>query len=120
MVAENIFESGEAWPALSDYVQSSIFQIEDVFNLTTGLSILKEIFAILFGAFKNRLDELNKTFCLYLNSQNSEVMSHTFSCCTELLLNLSKKEVKQFDNLLIEMLKAISFFLQNNQETNVN
>ena len=122
-IYEGLYENEEKWDEFLKYV-INIFNLDlndnniDIIQL--GLFILSDIFSFAYDELKEGIPLFLNKFKIYFASNSLSLKSNTVDCVTELLSSVSsKKEMKQFKEIIFNILETTKSCLEQKDEENI-
>ena len=122
-VYEGLVENQEKWDEFLKYL-INIFNldlVEDNFQkIEFGLYILSNIFSFAYEELKEGIPVFLSKFKNYFSSNNLSLKVNTVDCVTELLCSVSTaKEMKQFKQIIFNILETTKICLDQKDEDNI-
>ena len=122
-IYEGLYENEEKWDEFLKYV-INIFNLDlnenniDIIQL--GLFILSDIFSFAYDELKEGIPLFLNKFKIYFESNSLSLKANTVDCVTELLSSVSsKKEMKQFKEIIFNILETTKSCLEQKDEENI-
>ena len=122
-IYEGLYENEEKWDEFLKYV-INIFNLDlnenniDIIQL--GLFILSDIFSFAYDELKEGIPLFLNKFKIYFASNSLSLKANTVDCVTELLSSVSsKKEMKQFKEIIFNILETTKSCLEQKDEENI-
>ena len=120
-IYEGLYENEEKWEEFLKYV-INIFNLDltenNFDNIELGLFILSDIFSFAYDELGIPMF-LNK-FKIYFSSNSLTLKANTVDCVSELLSSVSsKKEMKQFKDIIFSVLETTKLCLEQKDEDNI-
>ena len=122
-IYEGLYENEEKWDEFLKYV-INIFNLDlnenniDIIQL--GLFILSDIFSFAYDELKEGIPLFLNKFKIYFASNSLSLKANTVDCVTELLSSVSsKKEMKQFKEIIFNILETTKLCLEQKDEENI-
>ena len=122
-IYEGLYENEEKWDEFLKYV-INIFKLDltesniDIINL--GLFILAEIFSFAYDELMEGIPLFINKFKTFFTSNSLTLRANTVDCVTELISSVSsKKEMKQFKEIIFSILETTKLCLEQKDEENI-
>ena len=122
-IYEGLYENEEKWDEFLKYV-INIFNLdltENNFNsIELGLFILSDIFSFAYDELKEGIPMFINKFKIYFSSNSLSLKANTVDCVSEILSSVSsKKEMKQFKDIIFNILETTKLCLEQKDEENI-
>ena len=122
-IYEGLYENEEKWDEFLKYV-INIFNLDltenNFDNIELGLFILSDIFSFAYDELKEGIPMFLNKFKLYFSSNSLTLKANTVDCVSELLSSVSsKKEMKQFKDIIFSVLETTKLCLEQKDEDNI-
>ena len=122
-IYEGLIENEEKWDEFLKYL-INIFNLDlnenNLDNIELGLYILSDIFSFAYDELKEGIPLFLSKFKIYFSSNLLSLKANTVDCVTELLCNVStKKEKKQFKEIIFNILETTKICLEQKDEENI-
>ena len=122
-IYEGLYENEEKWDEFLKYV-INIFNLdltENYFDtIELGLFILSDIFSFAYEELKEGIPMFINKFKIYFSSNNLSLKANTVDCVSEILsIVSSKKEKKQFKDIIFNILETTKLCLEQKDEENI-
>ena len=122
-IYEGLVENEEKWDEFLKYI-INIFNLElnenNYKNIEFGLFILSNIFSFAYDELKEGISIFLIKFKTYFSCNSLSLKANTVDCVTELLCSVSsKKEMKQFKEIIFNILETTKFCLEQKDEDNM-
>ena len=122
-IYEGLYENEEKWEEFLKYV-INIFNLDltenNFDNIELGLFILSDIFSFAYDELKEGIPMFLNKFKIYFSSNSLTLKANTVDCVSELLSSVSsKKEMKQFKDIIFSVLETTKLCLEQKDEDNI-
>ena len=122
-IYEGLYENEEKWDEFLKYV-INIFNLDltenNFDNIELGLFILSDIFSFAYDELKEGIPMFLNKFKIYFSSNSLTLKANTVDCVSELLSSVSsKKEMKQFKDIIFSVLETTKLCLEQKDEDNI-
>ena len=122
-IYEGLYENEEKWEEFLKYV-INIFNLDltenNFDNIELGLFILSDIFSFAYDELKEGIPMFLNKFKIYFSSNSLTLKANTVDCVSELLSSVSsKKEMKQFKDIIFSVLETTKLSLEQKDEDNI-
>ena len=120
---EGLIENMEKWDEFLKYV-INIFNLDltekNFDNIELGLFMLSEIFDFAYEELKEGIPLFLSKFKIFFSSNSISLKAYTVDCVSELLCSVSsKKEMKQFKDIIFNILETTKLCLEQKDEDNI-
>ena len=120
---EGLLENEEKWYEFLKYV-INIFNLDlnekNLDNIELGLYMLSDIFSFAYDELKEGIPLFLSKFKIYFSSNLLSLKANTVDCVAEILCNVStKKEMKQFKEIIFNILETTKLCLEQKDEENI-
>ena len=122
-IYEGLIENEEKWDEFLKYI-INIFNLDlneqNFDNIELGLYVLSEIFSFAYDELKEGIPLFISKFKIYFSCNSLSLKANTVDCVSELLCSVSsKKEMKQFKDLIFSILETTKLCLEQKDEDNI-
>ena len=122
-IYEGLYENEEKWEEFLKYV-INIFNLDltenNFDNIELGLFILSDIFSFAYDELKEGIPMFLNKFKIYFSSNSLTLKANTVDCVSEILSSVSsKKEMKQFKDIIFSVLETTKLCLEQKDEDNI-